>query len=100
VLRHGGGPDDSVPQFGIHPDVVEAGALPCRGGPCDGQEMRCPTGRVLIIVNAVDGMRAVSLPPEMVAVSKGLGGYVGHYEPAPDRLAWVPAATPEVPDAR
>jgi hypothetical protein len=88
-----------VPQAGINPDVMESPAVPCVGGPCDGQQMRCPEGRILIVTNAVDGLRAVSLPAvvaggNMVGLARKLSvpggiGHVGHYERRDDVLHWM-----------
>jgi hypothetical protein len=84
----------TVPQTGINPDVLESPAVKCIGGPCDGQDMRCPEGRILIVTKAIDGLRAVSLPAvvaggNMVELGRKLGGHVGHYERRDDALHWV-----------
>jgi hypothetical protein len=87
MLRHPNPNAQPVPQVGIDPAVIRSPLLDCEGGPCDGQEMRCPAGYVLILTAAVDGLRATALPirhepsgTEMVALSRKVGGYAGHYE--------------------
>lgn len=77
-----------VPQVGINPDVLASDPVQCVGGPCDGQMMRCPDGRVLILTNAVDGLRACSLPESHIALAKKVGGYDGHYDRRGDELLW------------
>jgi hypothetical protein len=88
-----------VPQFGINPDVLASEPVRCIGGPCDGQLMRNPEGRILIVTNAVDGMRAASLPAvvaghNMVALGRKMStpdglGHVGHYERRGAALHWM-----------
>lgn len=99
MLRHPTKPGQTVPQTGINPDVLESSPVLCIGGPCDGQEMRCPEGRILIVTNAVDGLRAVSLPAtvaghNMIGLARKMGtpdglGHVGHYERRDGALHWM-----------
>jgi hypothetical protein len=78
----------TVPQFGTNPEVLESAPVACVGGPCDGQAMRCPAGYVLVITDAVDGLRATAVTPQRIELGKSLGGYAGHYERAGDTLTW------------
>lgn len=75
-----------VPQVSTDPVVLESEQITCEGGPCDGQQMRCPDGYILIITSAVDGLRATALPrtanngTDMIGLARAVGGYSGHYE--------------------
>lgn len=77
-----------IPQLNIHPSVVAAPSVLCVGGPCHDQRMQCPVGFVLIVIRAIDGLRATAMLPERIALAKALGGYVGHYSPGDDVLLW------------
>jgi hypothetical protein len=93
LFRHPNPNDQPIPQVGIDPAVLASPLIGCTGGPCDGQEMRCPDGYILIITSAVDGLRATALPRtaggvDMIALGKKVGGYDGHYEKRDGTLVW------------
>lgn len=102
MIRHPNPDAHPIPQVGIDPAVLASPTIPCEGGPCDGQMMRCPEDYVLIVTSAVDGLRATALPhhakgTDMIALARALGGYAGHYERTAGVLRWAPsgAETPK-----
>jgi hypothetical protein len=82
-----------IPQIGNHPDVVAAPVILCIGGPCNGQTMQNPEGRVLIVFNTMNGPSAMSLPHGQIHIAKLFAsasyGYIGHYERHGEVLQWV-----------